>query len=63
MYIYFLIIFSFIVKGAIDSLKWGREAEQGGEFKSKLKRACGTKKEKTWTCWRKEGKQTASIGL
>lgn len=33
-----------IVKGAIDCLKWGREAKLGSELNNELNGACGTKK-------------------
>lgn len=33
-----------IVKGAIDCLKWGREAKLGSELNSELNRSCGMNK-------------------
>lgn len=52
-FVLFTLSTNVVAKGAIDYLKWGREAKLGSE----LKGACGTNK---W-CG-KEGKQTAPIG-
>lgn len=50
-FVLFTLSTNVVAKGAIDYLKWGREAKLGSELNSELKGACG-----------KEGRQTASIG-
>lgn len=37
-----------IIKGAIDCLKWGREAKLVSELNNELNGACGMKKQMVW---------------